>query len=115
MATYTAQSYSISPVQVVKKRGAVRPLANLVTQGRTKYSKVLAASNIVNSLSRRANAPKPATWPAQSFSLEANINSSSRRANAPKPANWAAKLFYSEGGGSGGVTSDEFPTVYGYL
>ena len=47
-----------------------------------------------------------------SFANIANI--SFRTASAPKPATWAAQSFYSEGGG-GGVPSDEFPTVYGYL
>lgn len=51
---------------------------------------------------------------ASTFSFPSLVNISLRTTRAPKPATWAAQSFYSEGGG-GGVTSDEFPTVYGYL
>ena len=51
---------------------------------------------------------------AATFSVPSLVDISLRTTRAPKPATWAAQSFYSEGGG-GGVTSDEFPTVYGYL
>lgn len=88
MPDYIAESYSGSLVRETKKHASTFSLPNPINQGRQRYSTVLPTSAIASILLRTTRAPKPATWAAQSF--------------------------YSEGGG-GGVTSEEFPTVYGYL
>lgn len=89
MPDYIAQSYSSSLVREVKKQASTFSFPSLINQGQTRYSTVLPTSANIVDISRRTT-------------------------RAPKPATWAAQSFYSEGGG-GGVTSDEFPTVYGYL
>lgn len=86
MPDYIAESYSSSLVREAKKQASIFSFPSLINQGQTRYSIVLPTSaNIVDMSLRTASAPKPATWDAQSL------------------------------GGVGGVPSDEFPTVYGYL
>jgi len=85
---YIAESYSSSLVREVKKQASTFSFAFPREVGKAKRASTFSFANIVDISLRTTRAPKPATWAAQSF--------------------------YSEGGG-GGVTSEEFPTVYGYL